>query len=139
ACTSRAASARRQAILAYAGHITTPGRPCNSLLFDAIRCDSLRSKLTPMKWGQVVSFGCRDLSSSGCTFTCQVHQTYTLRQVGPGLLNLQESRPMKLQLTDRFCQHAKSSEPQTDYFDETMTGLALRVTSHGTKAWTFLY
>src|SRR5262249_43835742 len=32
-----------------------------------------------------------------------------------------------------------SSEPQTDYFDETVTGLALRVTSHGTKAWTFLY
>ncbi|HVI65223.1 MAG TPA: tyrosine-type recombinase/integrase [Bradyrhizobium sp.] len=46
---------------------------------------------------------------------------------------------MKLQLTDWFCQHAKSSEPQTDYFDETVTGLALRVTSHGTKAWTFLY
>ena len=46
---------------------------------------------------------------------------------------------MKLQLTDRFCQHAKSTEPQTDYFDETVPGLALRVTSKGTKAWTFLY
>jgi integrase len=46
---------------------------------------------------------------------------------------------MKLQLTDRFCQHAKSTEPQTDYFDETIPGLALRVTSKGTKAWTFLY
>jgi integrase len=44
---------------------------------------------------------------------------------------------MKLLLTDRFCQHAKSSTPQTDYFDETVTGLALRVTEHGTKAWTF--
>jgi len=47
---------------------------------------------------------------------------------------------MKLQLTDRFCQHAKSQGlPQTDYFDETVPGLALRVTSHGTKAWTLLY
>src|SRR5262249_41712852 len=45
---------------------------------------------------------------------------------------------MKLQLTDRFCQHAKSEAPQTDYFDETVPGLALRVTSHGTKAWTLL-
>jgi integrase len=46
---------------------------------------------------------------------------------------------MKLQLTDRFCQHAKSDTAQTDYFDETVTGLALRVTSGGTKAWTLLY
>jgi hypothetical protein len=46
---------------------------------------------------------------------------------------------MKLLLTDRFCQHAKSKVDQTDYFDETVKGLALRVTSHGTKAWTFFY
>jgi integrase len=46
---------------------------------------------------------------------------------------------MKLLLTDRFCQHAKSAEPQTDYFDETVRGLALRVTRQGTKAWTFHY
>ena len=46
---------------------------------------------------------------------------------------------MKVQLTDRFCQHAKSTRAQTDYFDETVRGLALRVTSRGTKAWTFLY
>src|SRR5262249_4751128 len=46
---------------------------------------------------------------------------------------------MKVQLTDRFCQHAKSTAAQTDYFDETVPGLALRVTAHGTKAWTFLY
>jgi integrase len=46
---------------------------------------------------------------------------------------------MKVQLTDRFCAHAKSAEPQTDYFDETVTGLALRVTAGGTKAWTLLY
>ena len=45
---------------------------------------------------------------------------------------------MKLALTDRFCQHAKArgAEVQTDYFDETVKGLALRVTRHGTKAWT---
>jgi hypothetical protein len=46
---------------------------------------------------------------------------------------------MKVQLTDRFCAHAKSAKPQADYFDETVPGLALRVTSKGTKAWTFLY
>jgi integrase len=46
---------------------------------------------------------------------------------------------MKLLLTDRFCQHAKSTEPQTDYFDETVKGLALRVTSQGTKSWTLHY
>jgi integrase len=46
---------------------------------------------------------------------------------------------MKVQLTDRFCAHVKSTKPQTDYFDVTVPGLALRVTSGGTKAWTFLY
>ena len=47
---------------------------------------------------------------------------------------------MRVQLTDRFCQHAKAmGEPQTDYFDETVTGLALRVTASGVKAWTLLY
>src|SRR5262249_40314881 len=46
---------------------------------------------------------------------------------------------MKLQLTDRFCTHAKSNIAQTDYFDATVPGLALRVTSKGTKAWTFLF
>src|SRR5262249_45716686 len=46
---------------------------------------------------------------------------------------------MRLQLTDRFCQHAKSDVAQTDYFDETVSGLALRVTSRGTKAWTLLH
>jgi integrase len=46
---------------------------------------------------------------------------------------------MKVQLTDRFCQHAKSDEPQTDYFDEVVRGLALRVTNQGTKSWTLHY
>ena len=46
---------------------------------------------------------------------------------------------MKLLLTDRFCQTAKSKTPQTDYFDVTVRGLALRVTRQGTKAWTFHY
>jgi integrase len=46
---------------------------------------------------------------------------------------------MRVQLTDRFCQHAKSTEgPQTDYFDEAVSGLALRVTSRGTRSWTLL-
>lgn len=46
---------------------------------------------------------------------------------------------MRVQLTDRFCAASKSTRPQTDYFDETVSGLALRVTSRGTKAWTLLY
>jgi integrase len=46
---------------------------------------------------------------------------------------------MKLLLTDRFCQHAKSKTAQSDFFDETVKGLALRVTSGGTKSWTLHY
>ena len=46
---------------------------------------------------------------------------------------------MRVQLTDRFCASAKSaSAVQTDYFDATVSGLALRVTSGGTKAWSLL-
>jgi integrase len=45
---------------------------------------------------------------------------------------------MKLQLTDRFCSHAKpqTGEAQSDYFDETVAGLALRVAASGRKTWT---
>src|ERR1700739_4648080 len=45
---------------------------------------------------------------------------------------------MKLQLTDRFCSHAKpqSGEAQSDYFDQTVAGLALRVAASGRKTWT---
>jgi integrase len=47
---------------------------------------------------------------------------------------------MRVQLTDRFCASAKSTGgPQTDYFDESVSGLALRVTSRGTKSWSLLY
>jgi len=46
---------------------------------------------------------------------------------------------MRVQLTDRFCASAKSAETQTDYFDATVPGLALRVTSGGTKAWSLLH
>jgi integrase len=42
---------------------------------------------------------------------------------------------MKLLLTDRFCDRAKPQGPQTDYFDETVSGLALRV-SVDRKTWT---
>jgi integrase len=43
---------------------------------------------------------------------------------------------MRLLLTDRFCARAKpSAAPQTDYFDETVTGLALRVGVRR-KTWT---
>ena len=44
---------------------------------------------------------------------------------------------MRVLLTDRFCDRAKSTG-QTDYFDETVSGLALRVTRHGVKAWTLI-
>jgi integrase len=46
---------------------------------------------------------------------------------------------MRVQLTDRFCASAKSTAVQTDYFDESVSGLALRVTSNGTKSWSLLY
>lgn len=44
---------------------------------------------------------------------------------------------MRVLLTDRFCDRAKSSSAQTDYFDENVSGLALRVTAGGVKSWTF--
>jgi integrase len=42
-------------------------------------------------------------------------------------------------LTDRFCSGAKpnNGEPRTDYFDETVSGLALRVTKEGRRSWCF--
>ena len=47
---------------------------------------------------------------------------------------------MRVQLTDRFCASAKSQgRPQADYFDASVSGLALRVTAGGTKAWTLLH
>src|SRR5262252_9573297 len=51
---------------------------------------------------------------------------------------MEDSR-MQVQLTDRFCASAKATTVQTDYFDASVTGLALRVTSKGTKAWTLLH
>ena len=41
------------------------------------------------------------------------------------------------QLTDRFCDNIKADQ-QIDYFDETVTGLALRV-SPTKKAWIWLH
>src|SRR5262245_27881157 len=46
---------------------------------------------------------------------------------------------MKVHLTDRFCAHARSTAAQTDYVDDKITGLALRVTSGGTKSWTLTW
>lgn len=42
-------------------------------------------------------------------------------------------------LTDRFCSTAKALGVQTDYFDVTVQGLALRVTSRGNRSWCFHY
>jgi integrase len=41
-------------------------------------------------------------------------------------------------LTDRFVQNAKSRDRQSEYFDDTTRGLALRV-SKGAKSWCFHY
>ena len=40
-------------------------------------------------------------------------------------------------LTDRFCAGAKSQRARTDFFDANATGLELRVSESGHKAWTF--
>ena len=46
----------------------------------------------------------------------------------------------KVALTDRFVAHAKAQGAiQLDYFDESVPGLALRVSSRGRKTWTFHY
>lgn len=42
-------------------------------------------------------------------------------------------------LTDRFCWTAKPINGRTDYFDETVQGLALRITEHGRRSWCFHY
>ena len=42
-------------------------------------------------------------------------------------------------LTDRFCSTAKPIKGRTDYFDETVQGLTLRVTEHGHRSWCFHY
>src|SRR5918998_408420 len=45
-----------------------------------------------------------------------------------------------MNLTDRFVAAAKSPDkPQTDYFDDVVRGLSLRVTSRGRKTWTLTY
>jgi Arm DNA-binding domain len=44
---------------------------------------------------------------------------------------------MRLHLTDRFCSTAKA-DSQVDFFDDTVRGLALRVSST-TKTWTLHY
>lgn len=46
---------------------------------------------------------------------------------------------MLVLLTDRFCRHAKSVAAQTDFFDETVSGLTLRVSKRGRKAWSFVF
>ena len=46
----------------------------------------------------------------------------------------------RVALTDRFVAGAKATgAPQVDFFDEKVSGLALRVSSAGRKAWTFIF
>jgi len=45
----------------------------------------------------------------------------------------------RVALTDRFCSSAKALGIQTDYFDVTVPGLALRVTEGGRRSWSYLF
>jgi Arm DNA-binding domain len=45
----------------------------------------------------------------------------------------------QLSLTDRFAARAKSAQAQTDYFDDKVPGLAMRVTSAGRKTWSLIF
>lgn len=45
----------------------------------------------------------------------------------------------RVALTDRFCSSAKALGVQTDFFDETVPGLALRVTAQGYRSWSYLF
>ena len=56
-----------------------------------------------------------------------------VRRIGAGT-----SMP-QLSLTDRFAAGAKSAQIQTDYFDDKVPGLALRVSSNARKTWSFLF
>jgi hypothetical protein len=43
----------------------------------------------------------------------------------------------RVALTDRFCASAKPIGGRTDFFDETVLGLALRVTESGHRSWCY--
>lgn len=45
----------------------------------------------------------------------------------------------RVALTDRFCSTAKPLGVRTDFFDETVSGLALRVTEKGHRSWSYLF
>jgi integrase len=45
----------------------------------------------------------------------------------------------KVALTDRFCSSAKALGTQTDFFDETVPGLTLRVTKQRYRSWSYLF
>ena len=46
----------------------------------------------------------------------------------------------KIALTDRFCATAKPLDGlRTEYFDATVSGLALRVTEKGHRSWSYLF
>lgn len=45
----------------------------------------------------------------------------------------------RVALTDRFCSTVKPLGIRTDFFDETVPGLALRVTEKGHRSWSYLF
>src|SRR5262249_27802750 len=68
----------------------------------------------------------------------QMYLKGTERYATRSTLSFERGWGMRLLLTDRFCERAKPAQgqTQTDYFDEQVSGLALRV-AEGHKAWTF--
>ena len=45
----------------------------------------------------------------------------------------------KLKFTDRSLKALKPKEQRTDYFDSTLPGFSLRVTTNGIKSWCVMY
>jgi integrase len=69
---------------------------------------------------------------------CIAGQRVLAYLIGTRRPSFREIVPMpRVKLTDRFCAAAPAAGTQTDYFDETVPGLALRVTAGGYRSWTF--
>jgi integrase len=101
-------------------------------------------EIKPILSTHLVAYSRIKLHPSSCTFTyryADLDFRYAAECANTRPSDLKSGRcAMRVQLTDRFCASAKSTgAPQTDYFDESVSGLALRVTTGGTKAWTLLY
>src|SRR5262249_7453890 len=110
-----------------------------------IRCNTMPSadtQLILILSAYLLASRCSRWQPSSCTFTYRYVDLAFRYASDCGRLHrtdLEIEDAMRVQLTDRFCASAKSTEAQTDYFDATIPGLALRVTSGGTKSWSLLH